>query len=217
VEDPDETFEVAPDHCARCERSLADAAETGRVRPQVVDVDAPPPPKVTEYQLVSRRCGGCGQVNDPTASDVPRPLTDPGTDEPGTEVQRRVSAADQAGAPEPATTEPVAESATAPARSGVGPRSRDGVGVASGQPGPDRSQTTALAALLTCGHYLPVGRAASVLDALAGIRVSTGFISGVRRSATQRLEGEFLPHLQPCYRPHRWCTPMRPPGGPPGR
>ena len=65
VEDPDETFEVAPDRCARCARSLDGAAETARVRRQVVDVEPPPPPKVTEYQLVSRRCGGCGQVNDP--------------------------------------------------------------------------------------------------------------------------------------------------------
>jgi transposase len=71
VDDPDETFEVAPDHCARCEKSLDDAAETARVRRQVVDVQAPPPPKVTEYQLVSRRCGGCGHVSDPTATDVP--------------------------------------------------------------------------------------------------------------------------------------------------
>jgi uncharacterized coiled-coil protein SlyX len=73
VEDPDETFEAAPDRCAHCERSLAQAAEAARVRRQVVDVDAPPPPKVTEYQLVSRRCGGCGHLNDPTATDAPRP------------------------------------------------------------------------------------------------------------------------------------------------
>jgi transposase len=59
-------------------------------------------------------------------------------------------------------------------------------------------QTTALAALLTCGHYLhlPVGRAASVLDALAGIRVSTGFTAGVRGRAAALLEAEFLPHLR---------------------
>ena len=56
-------------------------------------------------------------------------------------------------------------------------------------------QTTALAALLTCGHYLSVGRAASVLDALAGIRVSTGFMAGVRRRTAGLLKGEFLPHL----------------------
>jgi transposase len=80
VEDPDETFEVAPGRCARCEQPLADAAETARVHRQVVDVDAPPPPKVTEYQLVSRRCGGCGHISDPTTTDVPRRLTDPGSD-----------------------------------------------------------------------------------------------------------------------------------------
>jgi transposase len=53
-----------------------------------------------------------------------------------------------------------------------------------------------LAALLSCGHYLPIGRAASVLDALAGIGVSTGFVSGVRGRAAALLETEFLPHLQ---------------------
>jgi hypothetical protein len=71
VDDLDETFEVAPDRCARCDESLDDAAETARVRRQVVDVE-PPPPKVTEYPLVSRRCGGCGHVNDPAATDVAR-------------------------------------------------------------------------------------------------------------------------------------------------
>jgi hypothetical protein len=30
-------------------------------------------PKVTEYQLVSRRCGGYGQGNDPAVTDVPCP------------------------------------------------------------------------------------------------------------------------------------------------
>ncbi len=107
VQDPDETFEVAPGHGARWERSLENAAETGRVRGQVVDVDAPPPPKVTEYQLVLRRCGGGGQVNDPTASDVPRLVTDPGSDGQCCAA----SAWDQAGAPDPATTEPMTESA----------------------------------------------------------------------------------------------------------
>jgi transposase len=53
-----------------------------------------------------------------------------------------------------------------------------------------------LAVLLTCGHYLPIGRATSVLDALAGIGVSTGFMSGVRGRAAALLDTEFLPHLQ---------------------
>jgi transposase len=174
VEDPDETFEVAPDRCARCADSLADAAETARVRRQVVDADSPPPPKVTEYQLVSRRCGGCGQVNDPSATDVPRPV-DPGSDLPY-----------QAGVPAPAAPEP----ATAPADPGVALVVRPGSPVRIGP------QTSALAALLTCGHYLPIGRAASVLDALAGIRVSTGFMAGVRGRAADLLESGFLPHLK---------------------
>lgn len=59
VDDPDETFEVAPDRCARCEKSLDNAVETARVRRQVVDVEPPPPPKVTEYQLVSWRLWVC--------------------------------------------------------------------------------------------------------------------------------------------------------------
>jgi transposase len=57
-------------------------------------------------------------------------------------------------------------------------------------------QTSALAALLTCGHYLPVRRAVRVLNALAGIRVSTGFMAGVRGRAAELLETTFLPHLQ---------------------
>ncbi|MGH3929240.1 MAG: hypothetical protein ACRDTF_04605, partial [Pseudonocardiaceae bacterium] len=74
-------FEVAPDRCARCARcarSLDGAAETARVRRQVVDV-APLLPRVTEYRLVSRRCGGCGHVSEPAAGDVPRPVS-PGGD-----------------------------------------------------------------------------------------------------------------------------------------
>src|SRR5262249_38056633 len=145
VEDPDEAFEVAPGRCAHCERSLEDAAEAARVRRQVVDVDAPPPPKVIEYQLVSRRCGGCGHLNDPTASDVPRPVRHPG-DVPG-----------------PATRQPSAEPVSAPATDpGVALVVRPGSPVRIGP------RATALAALLSCGHYLPVGRARGVLEALAG-------------------------------------------------
>jgi hypothetical protein len=31
-------------------------------------------PRTTEYQVVSRGCGGCGHVSEPTATDVPRPV-----------------------------------------------------------------------------------------------------------------------------------------------
>jgi transposase len=191
VDDPDETFEVAPDHCARCHESLHNAAETARVRRQVADVQPPPPPTVTEYQLVSRRCGGCGHVNDPTATDVPRPVN------PGSDATRpAASAPHEASAPEPAAPEPGTESGPAPAETGVVPDPMVALALRPGSPVRIGPQTTALAALLTCGHYLPIGRATSVLDALAGIRVSTGFMSGVRGRAAALLQTEFLPYLQ---------------------
>jgi hypothetical protein len=156
IDNPDEVFEVAPDCCARCEKSLAGAQEASRIRRQVVDASPPPPPTVTEYQLVSRRCDKCGHVSEPTATDVPRPLVHgtipiPDTTTPGRPVP------------------------------GIGPsapllpvfirgwrwRLRPGSPVRIG------SRTQALAVLLTCGHYLPIGRARSVLDTVAGVRVST--------------------------------------------
>lgn len=190
IDHPDAVFEVAPQQCARCEKSLAGGEETSRVRRQVLDVAPPPPPTVTEYQLVSRRCGGCGHVSEPTATDVPSPLT---TD----------------------TTPQAASGTVAPPRPGAANRAAEGNGnddgadvvVDGGHPGlalalrpgsPVRigPRTQALAALLTCGHYLPIGRARSVLDTLAGVRVSTGFTAGVRRKAAILLETGFLPHMR---------------------
>jgi len=202
VDDPDEMFEVAPDRCARCEQSLDDAVETARVRRQVVDVDPPPPPKVTEYQLVSRRCGGCGQVSDPAATDVPRPMNPAGDVAPhAAAAPHEASARDQASATEPATTEPattepVTEPGAAPAGTGVVPDPVLALALRPGSPVRIGPRTTALATLLTCGHYLPIGRAARVLDGLAGIRVSTGFIAGVRGRAAALLETGFGPHLR---------------------
>ncbi|MGH3846714.1 MAG: IS66 family transposase, partial [Pseudonocardiaceae bacterium] len=147
----------------------------------MVDADSPPPPKVTEYQLVSRRCSECGQVNDPTATDVPRPV-DPGGDLPY-----------QASGPAPAAS---GSAATAPADPGVAPDPGVALVVRPGSPVRIGPQTSALAALLTCGHYLPIGRATNVLGALGGIRVSTGFMAGVRGRAVDLLEATFLPHLQ---------------------
>jgi len=169
IDDPDAVFEVAPDRCARCERSLADAEETSRVRRQVVDVSPPPPPTVTEYQIVSRCCGGCGHVSEPTASDVPRPV------EPST-----AAGFDAAGDGGPAVAMAVAVRPGSPVR--IGPR------------------TTALAVLLTCGHYLPVVRARTLLATMAGIEVSTGFTAGVRGRAAAALETVFLPHMRSLLR-----------------
>jgi transposase len=56
--------------------------------------------------------------------------------------------------------------------------------------------TIARAALLTCAHYLPVGRSRELLETLCGIDVSTGFLAGIRGRAARRLEQTFLPHLR---------------------
>ena len=47
-------------------------------------------------------------------------------------------------------------------------------------------QALARAALVTCGHYLPVGRSRALLQALTGIDVSTGFLAGVRGRAARK-------------------------------
>jgi transposase len=52
------------------------------------------------------------------------------------------------------------------------------------------------AALLTCGHYLPIGCSRQLLEALTVIDVSTGFLAGVRGRAARGLEHKFLPHLR---------------------
>jgi transposase len=46
----------------------------------------------------------------------------------------------------------------------------------------------AQAASLTCGHYLPVGRAAQLLGQLAGLAVSTGWVAGIRGKAARLIE-----------------------------
>lgn len=49
-------------------------------------------------------------------------------------------------------------------------------------------EAVARAALLTCGHYLPVGRARELLEALTAIDVSTGFVASIRGRAARRLD-----------------------------
>lgn len=45
----------------------------------------------------------------------------------------------------------------------------------------------AMCVLLTCGHYLPVGRAAALLETLTGLHLSTGFTGRARRRAHHKL------------------------------
>jgi transposase len=144
----EETLEIAPDRCRRCDTSLAGARESGRQRRQVVDVRLAPPPKVTEYQRISKVCSCCGAVTTPGWDDKAVPLEHAQTvAAPGSPVR-------------------------------IGP------------------ETVARAALLTCAHYLPVGRARDLLEALTAIEVSTGFLAGIRGRVARRLEKKFLGHMQ---------------------
>ena len=46
----------------------------------------------------------------------------------------------------------------------------------------------ARAALAVCAHYLPAGRAAALVASLTGVKVSAGFVAGVRGRAAARLD-----------------------------
>jgi transposase len=50
------------------------------------------------------------------------------------------------------------------------------------------SEAHAQAALLTCGNFIPIGRAAELMAAMAGIRVSAGWIAGIRAKAAALVE-----------------------------
>jgi len=50
--------------------------------------------------------------------------------------------------------------------------------------------------VLTCGHYLPVGRATALLETLTGLHLATGFTARARRRAAKKLIATFLPHMK---------------------
>ncbi len=136
VEHPDEVVVLDPGECPDCHTSLAGAPVTRTARRQVTDVAPPPPPRVTEYQVITRCCPGCrGRVT-------------------GT-------------APALATN-----------HTQYGPLLR------------------ARAAILLCAHYLPVKRAGQILAALTGVKVSVGFLAGIRGQAARLIETEFMPHVR---------------------
>jgi transposase len=90
----------------------------------VVDVAPAPPPKVTEYQRISKVCPCCGAV------------TTPGWDDEAVPVEHAQTVA--------APGSPVR----------IGP------------------EAVARPALLTCAHYLPVGRARDLLEASRQSRIT---------------------------------------------
>ncbi len=59
VEDPDEVVTLDPGSCSDCGTDLSEAPVSGVHRRQVTDIAPPPPPRVTEYRLVTRVCPGC--------------------------------------------------------------------------------------------------------------------------------------------------------------
>jgi transposase len=72
----------------------------------------------------------------------------------------------------------------------------DEVVAGAGSPVRIGPETLARCALLTCGHFLPVGRARTLLEALCGIGVSIGFVASIRGRAARKLEKKFRAHLQ---------------------
>ncbi len=133
--DPDERVECWPVACACCGADLADAPVTGMDKRQVFEAQPPPPPKVTEYQVLAKECRTCGAA---TLGLAPPEATGRACYGPGVQAK---------------------------------------------------------AALAVCGHYLPVARATSLVASLTGVRVSTGFMAGVRGKAAARL-GPFMDRVR---------------------
>jgi transposase len=59
VNDPDEIIVCDPGNCGECGADLTGAPVTATTRRQVTDVVAPPPPRVTEYQILTKSCPCC--------------------------------------------------------------------------------------------------------------------------------------------------------------
>jgi transposase len=100
-------------------------------------------------------------------------------------AQRRHQVTDIKPAPEPEVTEHVAQSKRCPCCGTVtegalppGVRARASFG----------PETCAQAANLACGNYVPSRRAAALMAEMAGIRVSAGWIAGVRAKAAALVE-----------------------------
>jgi transposase len=69
VDDPDETIVRDPDCCAGCGSDLRQAPVARVERRQVTDIAAPPPPYVTEYQIITRTCPCCASTQAGAAPD----------------------------------------------------------------------------------------------------------------------------------------------------
>ena len=76
-------------------------------------------------------------------------------------------------------------------------------------------QVHAQAANLACAHHVPVGRAAQLMGDMTGLRVSAGWMAGVRHKAAGRRSRSWTTCAGCCARPG--CSmPTRPQPAPPG-
>ncbi|MDN5916132.1 MAG: DUF6444 domain-containing protein [Pseudonocardia sp.] len=72
IDDPTETIICDPGWCGDCGTDLAGALVLGVQRRQVTDVVPPPPPRVTEYRVLTRACPGCaGHQSGPAPAAAP--------------------------------------------------------------------------------------------------------------------------------------------------
>ena len=130
-------------------------------------------------------------------------------------AQRRHQVTDILPAPDPEVTEHVAQSKMCPCCGTVsegelppGVRARASYG----------AETHAQAANLTCGNFIPVGRAAELMATMAGIRVSLGWVAGIRARAAALIESSGFMDLVACLlrqaeAVHADETPARAAGG----
>jgi transposase len=61
--DPDHTVGCGPAVCGCCGHDLADVPVAGMQKLQVFEAASPPPPVVTEYQVLAKQCPGCGEIS----------------------------------------------------------------------------------------------------------------------------------------------------------
>ena len=101
-------------------------------------------------------------------------------------AQRRHQVTDIEPAPAPKVTEYVAQAKECPCCGTVTEGELPAHVRARASYGPEAS---AQAASLTAGHYIPVHRATLLLCQLAGLRVSTGWMAGIRGKAAALVEG----------------------------
>jgi len=130
-------------------------------------------------------------------------------------AQRRHQVTDIEPAPAPKVTEHVAQAKQCPRCGTVTEGELPAHVRARASYGPEAS---AQAANLTAGHYIPVYRATLLLCQLAGLRVSTGWMAGIRGKAAALVEGSgFMERVRELLRSaaavHADETPARADGG----